>query len=520
MSSSTTVPSSPPGSALQRAGDSFAIGVMVMLLVSIVQRCVGLIRGIGFAYFLTDVELGQWALANSFFVITVPIAVLGLPGSFGKFVEHFRTRALFPKYFRRVAIVSLVGSLATGASIFVYPDTFSWLIFGEPTSMTVTLWCVVTLLSVIAFSFVSELTAAFRQVKTVSHMQFAQSASFAAVGLGLIALDGSWWVLLPSFAISHWIAILPGMWKLYTAHGDEFVDKSEHTTQTISIWQRILPYAATLWVVNFASNMFEVGDRYMLLHLVSGGEHLAAGQETVGQAIVGQYHCARILPNLLTSLAVMMGGVLLPYLSADWEEGQQDRITARMRQIVQAVSISFLGLSVAALVAAPLLFQVAFAGKYELALAVLPLALLQATWAGVFLVAEPYLLCTEKGKQLLGLLLLALCVNLSLNWALIQSLGLYGALTATATANLLALLLLFWRMRACGCNLGSGTVLLTIAPLALIGGAIPAAAALTLIVFTAGRTEWLLSSEDRVQIDEFVLVKLERFGIRLESIWP
>ena len=513
MSSSTAVPSSPSGSALQRAGDSFAIGVLVMLLVSIVQRCVGLIRGIGFAYFLTDVELGQWALANSFFVIAVPIAVLGLPGSFGKFVEHFRTRALFAKYFRRVAAVSLLGSLATSASILVYPGAFSWLIFGEPTSTTVTLWCVVTLVSVIAFSFVGELTAAFRQVKTVSHMQFAQSASFAVLGLGLVAVEGSWWVLLPSFAISHWIAILPGIWKLYIAHGDEFLDNSNSDPQTISIWQRILPYAATLWVVNFASNMFEVGDRYMLLHLVPGGE-------TVGQGTVGQYHCARILPNLLTSLAVMLGGVLLPYLSADWESGQQDRITARMRQIVQAVCISFLGLSVAALVAAPLLFQVAFSGRYELALAVLPLALLQATWAGVFLVAEPYLLCAERGKQLLLLLVLALCVNLGLNWALIQTLGLYGALTATAIANLLALLLLFWRMRACGCNLGWGTVVLTITPLALVGGAIPATAALTLIVFAAGRTEWLLSAQDREQIDELALQKLERFGIRLQSIWP
>ena len=513
MSSPTTMPSSTSGAALQRAGDSFAIGVLVMLLVSVVQRCVGLIRGVGFAYFLTDVELGQWALASSFFVIAVPIAVLGLPGSFGKFVEHFRARALFARYFRRVAAVSFFGSIAAGASILVFPDAFSWLIFGERTSFTITLWCVITLISVIAFSFVSELTAAFRQVKTVSHMQFAQSASFAVVGLSLLAVDGSWWVLLPSFAISHWIAMLPGIWKLVAAHGDEFLDRPVGAPQTISIWQRILPYAATLWVVNFASNMFEVGDRYMLLHLVSGGE-------SVGQGLVGQYHCARILPNLLTSLAVMMGGVLLPYLSADWESGQQERITARMRQIVQAVSISFLGLSTAALVAAPWLFQFAFSGRYELALGVLPLALLQATWAGVFLVAEPYLLCAERGKQLLLLLLLALCVNLGLNWALIQSLGLYGALTATALANCLALMLLFWRMRVCGCDLGWGSMLVALAPLALVGGVVPASLMLTVIVFVAGRTEWLLTAGDRQQIDGFALKKLERFGIRLGSIWP
>lgn len=68
-----------PGESIRKSGDTFATGVMVMLLLNLVQRLIGLLRGLGFCHFLSDVELGQWALVNSFLMIGVPIAVLGLP---------------------------------------------------------------------------------------------------------------------------------------------------------------------------------------------------------------------------------------------------------------------------------------------------------------------------------------------------------------------------------------------------------------------------------------------------------
>ena len=78
------------------------------------------------------------------------------------------------------------------------------------------------------------------------------------------------------------------------------------------MWTRILPFAAALWCSNLIGNLFDLSDRYMLLHLTAAGE-------ASGQALVGQFYCGRILPNLLLSLGMMLGGVLLPYLSCDWE---------------------------------------------------------------------------------------------------------------------------------------------------------------------------------------------------------
>ncbi len=105
------------------------------------------------------------------------------------------------------------------------------------------------------------------------------------------------------------------------------------------------------------SNTFDVADRYMLLHFTPGGE-------AVGQALVGQYYCGRIMPNLVFSLALMLSGLVLPYLSADWEAGNHVRIRQRMIQVLSVTSVVFTGLGAAALLVSPILFEKIFDHRY------------------------------------------------------------------------------------------------------------------------------------------------------------
>lgn len=494
------------------AGDAFAIGIVFMLAVNILQRAVGFVRGIGFAHFLSDSQLGQWALMNSFLVIAVPFAVLGLPGSFGKFVEYYRTRRQFASYFRAVASVSALGGILVCASVLLTPNAFGYYVLGGQRSNSVVSWCVVALGCTIVFSFTNELVAAFRQVKTVSQMQFALSSTFSVVGVGAVTVFQEWWVLLPSYAVANCVALLPGVLVLYRQHRAEF-QLSKEELPAGSVWARIVPYAVLLWGVNLLSNLFEVGDRYMLLHLIDGGG-------LTGKSLVGQYHCARILPNLLTSIALMLGGVLLPYLSADWEAGRHERIAQRTKQMLQVVCIVSMAVSVGCIVISPLLFGMLLDGRYDLAQSVLAITLMQATWVSLFLVAEPFMLCSEKGKNLIGILAVALCVNLVLNWGFIQVLGLQGAAIATAVSNLLALLLLLQQLGRFGCKVGIGTLILCLLPVSLGLGVNVSAMVLVLIVFAMGRTDWLLTDDDRSNIDEVVMPRLAKLGLKIKSIWP
>ena len=70
------------------------------------QRGVGFLRSILFCGMLTDDALGRWSLALSFLLLAAPLAVLGLPGSFGRYVEYYRRRGQLRTFLWRTSWVT------------------------------------------------------------------------------------------------------------------------------------------------------------------------------------------------------------------------------------------------------------------------------------------------------------------------------------------------------------------------------------------------------------------------------
>lgn len=433
-----------------------------MLVVNVLQRMIGLLRNVGFCRILSDAELGQWALANSFFIIAAPLAVLGLPGSFGKFVEIYRRQGALGNYLRSLSLISAIGLIALSTAMVLMPQTFAWMVFNDVNAAHQIGWLISTLAAVTIFNFVNELMSALRQVRVVSAMQFINSFAFAAFGMMGLMWTQSWTVLLPSYTLACLLALLPGIWVLRYAHIDELRTSGPVT----GMWARIIPFAITLWCMNLLTNLFDVTDRALLLHLTPG-------DSAIGQAVIGQFHCSRIIPNLLISVAALLSGIVLPYLSADLESGDVARMRRRLQQTLQVVTALFTVGSMVALLASPLLFELTLGGRYSQAQAILPLALLQAIWMSQFLLAQMVLLCLERGKQASMILAVGLVANVALNYPLIAQFGLGGAVAATTLANALILALLFWRIGRAGHPLGWRTTLICFSPavplLAMVG---------------------------------------------------
>src|SRR3954470_6051755 len=88
------------------APDSLATSVTVLLLANLVQRTIGFGRGIFFCRWMSREELGTWELAYSFLLLAAPVIVLGVPGSFGRYLERFRQRGQLRTFLRRATIWS------------------------------------------------------------------------------------------------------------------------------------------------------------------------------------------------------------------------------------------------------------------------------------------------------------------------------------------------------------------------------------------------------------------------------
>ena len=492
-------------------GDRFAIGLLVMLVVNFGQRIVGIVRNVAFCHFLSDAELGQWALANSFFIIAAPLIVLGLPGSFGKFVEHYRQRLCLNAYLRRVAIVCAISTLLLALVMLVAKDSLAWMIYGSTVGIEIIAWTSIALLAQVVYNFVFDVTLSLRQVRVISWMQFSQGMSFAIFGMFGLGFDGRWMVLLPSWVAACLVGSIVGGLGVRRNCGQEF-----HEARTLphrEMWPRILPFAVSLWLSNLLAGSFELSDRYMLLHLSVGGE-------AVGQALVGQYYCGRIVPNLLTSIALTLSGVLLPYLSADWEARRYGEIQRRMGYVLTLFSLAFTAVSVAALLFSPILFQVIFKGRYDAAQSILAPSLLQCIWGGLSMIAGAYLLCAERARAASFNLFICLLLNIGLNIPLIHSYGLTGSVVATLIANFVLLLLTLATMSRAGCRIDARTVFFSLCPVIILLGTHVAAIGLTLMVVISGRTNWILNQRDRSDIDALVLPILKKIRVPITTLWP
>jgi O-antigen/teichoic acid export membrane protein len=492
------------------AADSLVSGLSFMLVANVLQRAVGFIRNIVLCGFLTDNQLGMWALASSFFVLAAPLAVLGLPGTFGRMVESYRSSGQLNLFLKRTGLFSLLGVLTCCLWLVLDSQGSSSLIFGDALSRATMITIALALCAVILFNTLTELLSGLRKARVVSAMHTCNSLVFTVASLGGLWVYNDWRVLVVAFAIAALAGVLPALPILRDWKSVEASNVSQLPAR--DMWSRVLPFAFSIWCMNLLTNLFDVIDRYMLLYLASE----SAEQ---GRALVGQFHSGRIMPVLLSSLTFMISGILLPYLASDWEAGRRKQVADGMRLAFKFGTLFFMSLSVASLAVAPFLFNTILHGKYSDGLSIMPQAMLHCCFAAIAFLMQNYFWCAEKGKTVGLIIAIGLLINVVLNLWLVPAYSLYGAMLATSIAGGAILAMTLLAMHRAGVPLGSASIWFCMLPITLAFGCVPASIALATTLVLISRTDWLLSAAEQRSIDDAILPRLERLGIVLPSLW-
>ena len=479
-------------SAPKMVSDTIAAGVVFALLMTVGQKIIGFVRGILFCRFMTDQELGQWSMVWSFLMLLAPFAVLGLPGCFGRFSEYYRNRGQLRSFIFRIGVVSTVMTFLLAGAIFAFPGAVSELIFGSDQQIGVVYGLAFALVIVSLSNFLSSLMESLRQVKVVTAMRFVTGVVFAVVGTGLIwAWDDSASAAAVGYAAACVMGIVPAIWVLWKFRGE--INNDGADLGHAEMWKRIAPFAIWLWASNVCHNFFEVSDRYMLIHWSAGPADLAQG-------LVGQYHSGRVIPLLFVSVAVMLSGVLLPYMSAHWEAGKPDKAKKQLNWTVKLVSLGFTAGGILVLFASPILFTWILEGRYDAGLRVLPLTLVYCTWFCLFIVGQNFLWVAEKGKWAALAIFAGLVSNVVWNMVLIPIMGLNGAVVATTLGNLVNLLMVFGFNHYFGCKTDGGIWVCVATPLLLLVNPVLAAGCMIALLTIAWRSDWFFSTEEKSEI--------------------
>jgi O-antigen/teichoic acid export membrane protein len=412
-------------------------------------------------------------MAFGFITLITPVMMLGLPGAMPRFVERYRMAGQLTSFLRRVVAGTLVGSFIVLTLMILAPQHWGWLIFREASS-DVLIWSLAAAVaSTLVFNFVVELVASLRQVRVNSVMQFIQGVGFTMLGVGWLSIGGSLVGLLFCFALATLVGTLPGLWVL--ARGWSGLPTAPTRFDSREMWRSLLPYAIALWTINLLTNLFEVSDRYMILHFTAGGE-------TVAQAAVGQYHSSRIIPMLLVNIAMMYAGVLMPYLVADWEAGRKAAAIERLRRTLMLASLAFTAGAALTLWCSPMLFQTLLQGRYSEGLRVMPQGFVICIWTALVTLAQLHVWLNERGKWVGVVLAVGIFTNLLLNRLWLPAFGLDGAVAATLVSAGVVLGGLMWVMIWIGYPSDASLFWGAILPLTLLSGPV---AALTSVVLVA-----------------------------------
>ncbi len=240
-------------------------------------------------------------------------------------------------------------------------------------------------------------------------------------------------------------------------------------------------------------NLFDVVDRYMIVHLLPGTPAEALAE-------VGNYRSSRVMPLLLSSITIMVAGALVPHLSHDWEAGRRRHVSERLNLFLKIWSVLLTGGAAVVLFMAPVLFRVGFQSKFSGGLHVLPWTLTYCTWFGLSMLLQTYLWCAERASAASLVALLGVLVNVGLNFVLLPRWGLPGAVLATAAANGTALFSMLVLCRRFGLRVQRGTIVGLLVPVSIPFGPWVVMGVLAAVVLLTILTDRFLLRDQKQQM--------------------
>ena len=430
--SQATFSESSSKSVKKLVADSFSKSIVLISCLMIVQRGIGFLRSFYVCGALSPAEVGRWDLAFNFLMIVAPLAVFGIPGSFGRYLARYESNGQQTRFLHHTLAACFALTLLASILIWSCRDFVARYFFGGTENSELVTLLAIGLPVVVFFNFATSWFTGKRLNRFVFRIQFTQTLFFAVLCVVMFQLMS---VTAVSVIVSYLISCFFGMLLAasYTLIDKQGPSGEVESVQANSIWGKILPFAVWVWVSNALMNLFSVCDRLLLVNFYPD-------RDVDIQFLIGQYHTACIFPLLLMTLGAMAGSTGIPYLSKDWEAGEHELVADRMNLMLKAIGLVCIVASVAILLVAPVLFGQLWKDKFALGESLLPMTLCYCSLAAMTLVAQKYFWCIEKTWISSCFLLIGLVSNFAVGLALIGPYGIDGVVASTLLSHAIVLL--------------------------------------------------------------------------------
>ena len=503
--SQAAVTHSSSNSIKQLVADSFSRSVVLLGCLVIVQRGIGFLRSFYVCGFLSPAEVGRWDLAFSFLAIVAPLAVFGIPGSFGRYVARYEANGQQHRFLTRTLLACIGLTCVASVTVWLFDSAVAKYFFGTATDAPLVRVLAIGLPLVVFFNFATSWFTGKRLTRLVFRIQFAQTLFFACLCVMAFQLYS---VSAVAVVVAYLVSCLVG---ICLAGSYALIDRDSspnefEPSEPLEIWRKILPFAVWVWISNALFNLFVICDRMLLVNFYP--------DKTADiQSLIGQYHTACIFPLLLMSLGAMAGSMLIPYLSKDWEAGEHQSVNDRLNLMIKGIGLLCLTASVGILLIAPFMFGRIWQDKFAMGESLLPATLCYCSFAAMTFVAQKYFWCIEKTWFSSVLLLIGLIANFTVGLMLIGPFGIHGVVASTLIANALVLVGVLLLCRRHELQIERGVYITGIALLAICFGKLFTALAFVALVLITVFTPWLFDeSQKQMAISKAIAMRNSLLG--------
>lgn len=417
---------SPSVESTKAGGDTLLTSIVILAVITIVQKSLGFFRSVFVCRTLAPEEMGTWSMILTMVETSLPLFILSIPACFGRYFESFTVKRQLHAFVRQAFLIVLSVFVVCTFLVLVFRTTIASYVFGDPNA---TRFVIMGLCAIIPFGLFGvgcQMLTALRVSRLATLGNFIYGVLFTALAVSLLTFwnaDAN--SMFVAFLLAHVFALVWVAKKLRSALQAVAPDTTK--LRFFSTWRMLTPIILVFWINDFLTNLFFSVDRYMLINLVKE-------TSTPVLAQIGNYESAHIIPALFATVTALVARTLLPYLSRDWETGKQDQVHHQINLSIKiAVVVLVLG-SVVFLPASNWIFQTIFRGKYSAGQSILGYVLFFYVGNAVSFLLMNYFWCRQRGGVATSAMLVSLVVNAVANMLLIPSLGIAGAAIGTVMA--------------------------------------------------------------------------------------
>ncbi|UCF32405.1 MAG: oligosaccharide flippase family protein [Phycisphaerales bacterium] len=497
--------------------DSIALSLGVNTAAMVLQRGLGLLRGVLLVWLMPTAEFGLFSVSLLVANLLLPLCSLGLYEGVARYTPQYEAAGSLRRFaVKGTGFIGLMG-LITIAALFLAADSIGVALFstaqlggeGAATSppaqaaalARAALLCVFTL---ILYHSMLGLLKGLRMFRALSVAELVTAVVFTVLALGLAGAGwGTARVLMLAYAASNVLTILvfaPGLCARLAQTEAEPpsppIEPSIGPNEERPVWSTLLKYS--VWAGGTVM-LWQALVYYPTWHLL----------KVTDEATVGTLHAVRMITQFVQIVAVMLAQVVAATVNRTWEHEGREPAVAQLDRLTKLSFLALLGGAILLVIARSVMMRL-LPGKVALGVAAYQPLLLFFFVLGAILLITIRLNLLEKPRLVFFAWLIGCAASLAACFAFLGSTsepftdGSEQALRIAAWASVCgvvtALLVLMVLVHRHGIGVGRPAMVLIAASIFIVAPPVVAGFALAAIAIVSLCTGLVLTKEDRAPI--------------------